>query len=117
LGPKQNGHGNGQKAGGACLLVQILPFPRQEMPNATCLQGAIGKRNRHSLCPYCREPKSGAQPQGPNPHVRSGAATAMASADHGANRDFTMRRAQLPRHNTMIARGKHGFSRGFYGTA
>jgi len=41
LGPKQNGHGYGQEAGGACLLVQILPFTRQEMPNATCLQGAI----------------------------------------------------------------------------
>jgi hypothetical protein len=86
------------------MLVQILPIPRQEMPNATCLQGAVGKRISHSLCPCCPEPKSGAQPQVPNPHIRSGAAAAMASANHGANRDFTVRRARLARHNTMFAR-------------
>jgi hypothetical protein len=45
------------------------------------------------------------------------AATAMASADHGANHDFTVRRARLARHNTVVARGKHGFSLVFYATA
>jgi hypothetical protein len=41
----------------------------------------------------------------------------MASADHGANHDFTVRRARLARHNTVVARGKHGFSLVFYATA
>jgi hypothetical protein len=45
------------------------------------------------------------------------AATAMASADHGASRDFTVRRARLARYNTVFARGKHGFSLVFYDTA